>query len=292
MKPRHIILSLFTLISLICTSPACGQSSLIRVRPGVWDNANEIEVHMLLSYVFAQYQRNTPDITWPSIEVYREDNTPITLHRPGPENEVRIGLATHDHYWSQYSFQFSHELVHVLVGRTRNNLRWPPKSFPAGWFEESLCEVGSLFTLRSMALDWAHTPPFPGKFGYASALRSYAQDRIDAPEHAIPRGMSFREWYSRHPELLSRDSLSRELNTVAAKYMLPVFEEMPSGWNAVSYLRCGNVDPSESIDRVLRAWRDACPLKDQIFVNKLAIHLGFSLDDESEVEQTGGAYAP
>lgn len=278
---RHILIS----ITLIGINPVYGQSPLIRVLDGAWDTAPAIEVHMLLSYVLAQYERNTPGIQWPNIDVYREEYTPITLNIPGPENQIRIGLATHGHLWSQYSFQFSHELVHVLIGRTRNNVRWPSMFFPAGWFEESLCEVGSLFTLRSMSRDWKYSPPFQGTLHYYSALWQYAQDRIDSPEHAMVNGLSFRDWHSSHREVLQSTCCNRDLNTVAAKYMLPLFEAMPTAWKAVSYLRCGNINPSESLDQVLRAWHDACPQDDQTFVSELARHLGYSIYEESGVEQ-------
>ena len=61
----------------------------------------------------------------------------------------RVYLSAHDTYWSMYAYQFAHELCHVLIGFDRF------KGHKHRWFDETLCEMASLFSLYRISETWS-----------------------------------------------------------------------------------------------------------------------------------------
>ena len=75
---------------------------------------------------------------------------PFTVYEKRP---YQVFLSATDTYWSQYVYQFSHELCHILTHFDSY------KKHKHKWFEESLCELASLHVLRSLAKVWKEDPP-------------------------------------------------------------------------------------------------------------------------------------
>ena len=74
---------------------------------------------------------------------------PLVVHDRRP---YQMYLSARDRYWCQYVYQFSHELCHILTNFDR------AKQHRHKWFEESLCELSSLFVLHRLAEIWAESP--------------------------------------------------------------------------------------------------------------------------------------
>ena len=100
---------------------------------------------------------------------------------------VLIYLGTKDLSWSQYSYQFSHELWHYII-----DTDFPPKNDKFGWFEESLCELASLYTLNKMSITWQTNPPYPNWKDYSGSLKEYITNKLSEPENKITK--PFNEW--------------------------------------------------------------------------------------------------
>ena len=93
-----------------------------------------------------------------------DDFTPRTHYRPSSSDPIFIQLTARDTYWSQFAYQFSHELCHILSDYERLG------EGPNGWFHEAICESASVFTLRRMAERWRTCPPYAGRTDYAESL--------------------------------------------------------------------------------------------------------------------------
>ena len=52
------------------------------------------------------------------------------------------------------------------------------------WFEETICEVASLFALEKMAMEWNQSAPHPNWKPYAVEFKKYAEQRIS--KHRLP----------------------------------------------------------------------------------------------------------
>jgi hypothetical protein len=77
--------------------------------------------------------------------------------------------------WCQLSYQFGHELGHVLCN-SWDRLAYP--SAPCQWLEESLVEAFTIRGLDLLAASWERNPPFDGDNGFAKSIRQYRNNLI------------------------------------------------------------------------------------------------------------------
>ena len=193
------------------------------------------------------------------IDVYYRSDHPQTNFKRATAGRIAIGLSARDTHWAQYSFQFAHEFCHTLANYSdpsQRLVRFPPSA--NFWLEETLCETASLFTLRAMSRTWQTTPPYPAWQDYAPWFNAYAQERLSLPEHQLPAGKSFQEWFQEHQPALRLNSAIRNWNTIIAIRLLPIFEAEPRGWRAVTFLN-GSTETNDSLAHHLRAWQTRCP---------------------------------
>lgn len=197
---------------------------------------------------------------------------PIVLFNRGKNGEFRVRLNTGERYWAQYAFQFAHEFCHILCNPVDDDTS-------NKWFEESLCEMASLFALRRMAETWKTDPPYPNWREYAPSLRKYADERI---EKALPpAGRDLAAWYREHEAALRREPCRRELNEVVAVALLPLFEKEPPHWQAVGFLNAAPVPAPRSFATYLSDWHGRVPAAHQPFVRQIAARFGITLQATS-----------
>lgn len=247
---------------------AAPPKAVIEVVPGGWGDASVPDIRAVLDSTAAELLKNFPGREAPVIRVERGKQSPIVLYARGPRGEHVVRLTTESTYWSQYAYQFAHELGHILSGyREGEN--------PNKWLEESLCETASLYALRAMAKSWSATPPYPHWGSYARHLREYAEKRI--AETADPGG-SIADWYRRNEKDLRADGTRRELNAVVAKALLPLFEEDPGRWEAVSWLNHEPKRAGRSLADHLAAWARSVPARHAAFVRRAASLFGVAIE--------------
>ncbi len=243
----------------------------IHVQANGFATASSADVTALLQSTAFELWRYCARTQLGGIDVYRRPDHPQTDFKRTPSGRIAIGLAAQDTHWAQYSFQFAHEFCHTLANfsnRPQRSVRYPPQA--NFWLEESLCETASLFTLRAMSHTWRTAAPYPAWKGYAPWLEAYAQQRITLPEHQLPVGKAFSDWFSEHQFALRRNPDLRDCNTIIAIQLLPIFESEPRGWEAVTFLNRYSVRADESLAQHLAEWRARCPEDLRPFVRKLA----------------------
>lgn len=201
----------------------------------------------------AQLQRWVPELPLEDIVVTRGHEGPITLFERNADKAVVIRLDTHQTYWAQYAYQFSHELFHVQCG-----FRSGPKQNL--WFEESACEAASLYCLRGMAREWATKAPYGNWTGYSHSLRNYADDMMNKRTYkseAVRKGLA--AFYRDHEAELRRDAVNRELNAVVADALLGFFEEKPARFAAFRWLNATPRPEDEPFKSYLERWERNAP---------------------------------
>ena len=198
-----------------------------------WGGALRSDIEILLTNVACHLTEAFRELPEGNIAVratLSPDDNPITLFRSFQKEPFTILLSARGRHWSQFAYQFSHELCHVLsnyerLRDSRNN-----------WFHEAICELASIFTIRRMVETWPIRPPYANWAGYAKSLSSYAEEYLTREERRLPAGMTLSQWLLLEEECLRENCGQRDKNAVVAYSLLPIFESEPAVWNAIRRL--------------------------------------------------------
>ena len=205
----------------------------IRVIGCDWGGANPSNIEALLTNVASHLTRVFREPPTGSILVRatpRLDDDPITLFRSSLDEPFTILLPARGRRWSQFAYQFSHELCHVLSDYER--LRDSRNK----WFHEAICELASIFTIRRMAEAWPTRPPYPNWGEYSQSLASYAESYRALDERRVPSNMTLSTWLLSEEGSLRENCRQRDKNAVVAYSLLSIFESEPTVWNTVRKL--------------------------------------------------------
>ena len=243
----------------------------IRVQANAFGSASPADIEVVLRSAASELYRYCPHTHLDGIDVYYRADHPEIDSKRTPAGRIAMALSARDTHWAQYSFQFAHEFCHALANYANNSRQTIPGTPNANlWFEESLCETASLFSLRAMSRTWQSTPPYPAFRAYAPWLDDYAQQRLAQPENHLPAETSFSAWFRQHQPALRKDAGHRDWNTIIASQLLPIFEAEPAGWEAVTFLNRGPSDGRQSLSEHFAQWRANCPDRLRPFVSKVA----------------------
>ncbi len=163
-----------------------------------------------------------------------------------------IFLATRDLRWAQYSYQFAHELCHYIIDKP-----FQPTADRFSWFDETLCELASLFVLHSMANSWKRNPPFVNGESYSEHLRHYLN--VILTEQQSTLAIPFNEWLEANINTLYKDRYNRPLNRIVAIRLLPVFKSHPELWQTLQYLKLVEVTRDMDMKSFLKGWEAKLP---------------------------------
>ncbi|TXH68146.1 MAG: hypothetical protein E6Q83_15055 [Thiothrix sp.] len=189
------------------------------------------------------------------IVVKNEEKGPISLYERDKQGKYIILLDVNGRYWSQLAYQFSHETCHLL-----SNYDLAPNNLSKQqWFEESLCEAFSLFSLGKLADQWDKNPPYPNWKDYAPELRKYLADMLKEDQRSFAPNLA--SWYQQHKTTLEADPYAdnRRLNEKFASHLLKIFSAYPEAWAAINYMNLGDDSQDKSLTKYLKDWHDNAP---------------------------------
>lgn len=234
----------------------------IDVAPGNWGTAGVREIRLVLasaaSELLSHVGASSDELR---IVVIPRSGSPKVLYARGAEGQYVIQLTARNEQWFQYVFQFAHELCHVLSNFDRKEAIGGEVHESNQWFEESLCETASLFTLRRLAVVWETNPPTRNWSGYGSTFSAYAIRLMTEPHRHLPAGLSFREWFAQNKESLRNNPYLREKNELVAAILLPLFEARPELWRSIAYLNPKQTSARKPFAQYLADWQSASPDK-------------------------------
>jgi hypothetical protein len=235
----------------------------IVISPANWGNAKVIDLQKVLNSVTEILDLYFDSTIDDDVLVEHNPSTgPIVLYDRGPNNEYQVKLSTKDLVWDQHSYQFAHEYCHIRTNYKKGNQK-------CKWFEETICELASLFTLRRMSEKWAVNPPYSNWLGYATSLFKYAENRIIDDKHKLPVGLNFQSWFQSAHADLKKDPYIRESNTLIAIKLLKLFEENTELWAAMKYYNTWDVLESDNIYSNFSKWLALLPNELKPGVNRL-----------------------
>ena len=152
-----------------------------------------------------------------------------------------IYVTAVDIYWAQNIFQYSHELCHLLITEPI------PECFK--WFEESICDLASIFFLHESEKNWASY--FPDHLDYKPKIQKYISDLSSGAP--FPLNDLFNE-QSECAIYLRSHRYDRNKNRYVALSLLPIFISNPILWKSVPLL-CRGAN-AKSFKDFLEQWRD------------------------------------
>ena len=155
------------------------------------------------------------------------------------KSERLIYVTAVDIYWAQIIFQYSHELCHLLIAEPI------PEQFK--WFEESLCDLASIYFLQESAEKWPLS--FPDHLDYQAKIRNYISDLSVGEKFQLKELFNEQSEYSIY---LKTNRYDRSKNRHVALSMLPIFKAAPQIWKSVPLLRTGAEE--ETLKGFLQRW--------------------------------------
>ncbi len=268
--------------------PSTPMSRGWRLTHSGWDTTD----HKMLAAVFSEtaeilMQHVTPErVKNIDVAVFSWDLLPPNPNYGGrsyTSGEVfNVYLKSYGDDWRRYVSVYSHELCHVLDANSRT-----PQSYR--WFEEALCQVASLYTLRTLSERWAESDS-SYKRAYAPKLREYFDFLLLRKESELPRGHSLASWYSNHGNGLRNRWENYSQNDVIARKLFPYFLAYPGAWDSLTWLR--EAGDARDLAEYFARWQFAAPVHHRPFIRVLASEFGYVLaptDAPSELQAMSSA---
>lgn len=235
------------------------QVVVISVKGTNWGTGVSSTIKAVLENVAWHMTRHLRDRFDAVVEVENSAAGPMIELRMPSQTVYRIHLKTKNQLWAQYSYQFAHEFCHLLSNYEQRFGK------PNQWIEESVCEMAALFTLRSMGVTWKQSPPYPQGVNFAKHLTEYAATEARKVETQTPEGEAWEGWFLGHEASSRSNPYNRVGNRIVALRMLPLFEEDPTGWNAIRRLPASEA----TIDEFLAQWKEAADSRDRAFIERI-----------------------
>ncbi len=241
-------------------------ASPLSIENGNWGGTSLRTVHAVLKSAFDVLLDAFGKFPDAPVRVARWNQDPRVFYDFRPY-EIRI--SARDTYWCQYVYQFSHELCHVMTNFDRH------REHKHKWFEESLCELASLFVLHRLATIWKEHPPveIAGAVEFAPHFRAYAADtgNVQANRDDLPH------WLTQHIDTLEANPFNRELNRTLAVALLDRFLAVPSLWSDCGWLEHWDPSANETFRDYLDSW--AALLHEKGFAARAPDLIGSCLGD-------------
>jgi len=191
------------------------------------------------------------------VDEHRSGPPAIWLHKDEPTTAWVI-VDVGERAWSQLSYQFGHELGHVLANS------WQADAKPGGpcqWLEEALVEAFSLSGLGRLAANWKTSPPFRGDNAYGDALKTYRHD-VELKYSALAQqqgGTSdFAAWFRRNRANAEAGGGLNAFARAAVGTFLSMYEEHRGCAEALGALNRWPGRANTPIEDYLRQWRTSC----------------------------------
>ncbi|MEZ5477451.1 MAG: hypothetical protein R3E95_08195 [Thiolinea sp.] len=220
-----------------------------------WGKADRRDVQAVIDSVTNVISPYIGGRSLDEIIVRNDEKGPISLYERGSQGEYIILLDVKDRYWAQLAYQFAHETCHLL---TNYDLA-PNNVTRQQWFEESLCEAFSLFTLKRLAEQWRQDAPYANWTPYAAELQKYADNMLDQQHRSFAPDL--RAWYRKQREVLEDNPYAhdRMLNEKVATHLLKILQSRPQDWAAINYLNLGEDTDDHSLSKYLNDWYSNTP---------------------------------
>lgn len=167
---------------------------------------------------------------------------------------IIVDIGTDD--WCKLSYQFGHELGHVLCNSWDAHSQ--PHS-PCQWLEESMVEAFSIRGLGLLAASWERNPPFAGDAAFSTKIREYRENLFKKYRGAGEQesDAEIASWFRTSRSALEQSTLSG----IEGPLIIRIVSELEGDIACVEDLGALNRWPSRSgvpLEDYLRLWERSC----------------------------------
>ena len=234
------------------------------IEDGDWGEVETNEIHQVLSSTLSVLQPSCPTLQKYTIVVSSTADDPKVLYELRDGHAYHIQLTAKNRHWCQYVFQFAHELGHIMcIFRKENHANL--------WFEESICEVASLYALQRMGNKWDQISDGTNSREYAQEFEKYRIRRIK--ESSYPVNFQLAAWWNQNRSILSQNPHLRKQNIWVALTLYDLFDQNPTiAWSACLSLNNTATHRKTDFQQFLQNWKNACPeITQKEFVEKIIL---------------------
>lgn len=265
-------------------NPLAQEARAARVRPvvkvaaGNWGAVDPRDIQLFLEAVAGEFLTYVADsgATPLKVRVVPRGGSPRVLYERGRDGEYVVQLTARNETWFQYAYQFSHELCHIVSHFDHKERQGEEVVSSNQWFEESLCEMAALHTLKRLGSSWAEAPPARQWAGYGPLFASYAAFLEAQPHRQLATAENVGQWYRENRAALEANPYQRESNERVATVLLPLFERDAGRWRAIAYLNADSASAGKGFADFLGDWYLACPAEAREVVQQTMELFGFS----------------
>lgn len=236
----------------------------IKVEGDGWGNVRKDVIESVLYSVADELMSRLPKKLEVPIVVRHTDGNPVALYERGGGGEYRVALHAKDENWHLYTYEFAHELCHILSNYEENAR--PGANRYNQWFEETLCETASLYTLKSLAATWQELPPLPDWGNEIERLNRFYDLLIAEGHRELPPHTPLADWLTSNEKHLQQNPYLREKNEMVANLLLPLFQRNPENWSSLAYLNQDAGNGCNSLQDYLRSWYQNAPAEHKTFI--------------------------
>ena len=160
-----------------------------------------------------------------------------------------IRLSSEGRDFQNYTYQFSHELVHLLTNYNQiQNQKFR-------WLTEMFAELGSAYILLNFALNSPYQPYTGSDWSWYFGLIYDGKNQGLTNRYGIGEKESSKEWLKPSiMDILSTTSTDRELNWGVARELLPLFINEPELWAQANEIYQWNDSRDDDLQDFLNSW--------------------------------------
>jgi hypothetical protein len=167
---------------------------------------------------------------------------------------ILVDIGSDD--WSKLSYQFGHELGHVLCNSWSADAKPRP---PCQWLEESMAEAFSIRGLCLLAPSWERDPPFAGDSAFSVKIREYRDNLFKKYEGTAGQesDAEVASWFRATRSALEQSALSG----IEGPFIVRIVGELEHDIACVEDMGALNRWPSRSavpLEEYLRLWEKSC----------------------------------
>ena len=168
-----------------------------------------------------------------------------------------IVVAIGERDWSKLTYQFGHELGHVLCNSWQ---QFAKPMVPCQWLEEAIVEAFSIRSLDRLAKSWREHPPFAGDNAFGDVIAGYRENiirhhSVSAHDQRIASDPA--QWLRRHRASIEVPGLN-SFGEAASLTILAEFERAPKCIEALGALNRWADRSAVPIERYFDLWLNSC----------------------------------